>query len=173
MHELSFGKLQSRNRFVARGFTIIELLLVILIVSIITLMSASFYSRFLTQNAVDNTREQLVGSFRKAQTYSMMGKQNGVWGVRYTLSPKKITLYLTGSSAFDEIYNVNNGARFNTYVIPGNIGEITVNGAAARLVEHNDRIIICHYGYLTDEELQRHKPTIILLNEKNEIIRKS
>ena len=72
-----------------------------------------------------------------------------------------------------EIYNVNNGARFNTYVIPGNIGEITVNGAAARLVEHNDRIIICHYGYLTDEELQRHKPTIILLNEKNEIIRKS
>ena len=117
MHELSFGKLQSRNRFVARGFTIIELLLVILIVSIITLMSASFYSRFLTQNAVDNTREQLVGSFRKAQTYSMMGKQNGVWGVRYTLSPKKITLYLTGSSAFDEIYNVNDNITVTVFDI--------------------------------------------------------
>ncbi len=70
-----------------------------------------------------------------------------------------------------EIYNVNNGARFNTYVIPGGKGEITINGAAARLVEKNDRIIICHYGYLTDEELKAHKPTIILLNESNEITR--
>ncbi len=71
-----------------------------------------------------------------------------------------------------EIYNVHNGARFNTYVIPGGTGEIVVNGAAARLVERNDPIIICHYGYLTDEELGIHKPTIILLNENNEIIRK-
>ncbi len=136
MHELSFGKLQSRNRFVARGFTIIELLLVILIVSIITLMSASFYSRFLTQNAVDNTREQLVGSFRKAQTYSMMGKQNGVWGVRYTLSPKKITLYLTGSSAFDESYNVNDNITVTVFDIafakitglPSSTANITISG---------------------------------------------
>lgn len=90
------------------GITIIELLLVIVIISIIGLMSASFYSRFLTQNAVDNTVNQLIGSFRKAQVYSMMGKQNGVWGVKYTLSPKQVTLYLSGSSAFDENYSVNN-----------------------------------------------------------------
>lgn len=89
------------------GITIIELLLVIVIVSIIGLMSVSFYSRFLTQNAVDNTVNQLVASFRKAQTYSMMGKQNGTWGVRYTTSPKKITLYLVGNSAFDENYDLN------------------------------------------------------------------
>ena|SRR3989338_3177055 len=71
-----------------------------------------------------------------------------------------------------EIYNVNNGARFNTYVIPGAKQEITLNGAAARLVEKRDRIIICHYGYLTDEELNKNKPIIILLNENNEVVRK-
>jgi aspartate 1-decarboxylase len=70
-----------------------------------------------------------------------------------------------------EIYNINNGARFSTYVIPGGQGEIAVNGAAARLVECNDRVIICNYGYLTDEELRAHKPIIILLDDKNEIIR--
>lgn len=100
-----------------RGITLIELLLVILIVSTIGLMSVSFYSRFLTQNAVDNSVNQLVASFRKAQTYSMMGKQNGVWGVRHTLSPKKITLYLSGSSAFDEIYNVNDNITVTVFDI--------------------------------------------------------
>ena len=100
-----------------RGVTLIELLLVILIVSTIGLMSVSFYSRFLTQNAVDNSVNQLVASFRKAQTYSMMGKQNGVWGVRHTLSPKKITLYLSGSSAFDEIYNVNDNITVTVFDI--------------------------------------------------------
>lgn len=97
------------------GITIIELLLVIVIVSIIGLMSVSFYSRFLTQNAVDNTVNQLVASFRKAQTYSMMGKQNGTWGVRYTTSPKKITLYLVGNSAFDENYDVNSNITINDF----------------------------------------------------------
>ncbi|MEK7534014.1 MAG: prepilin-type N-terminal cleavage/methylation domain-containing protein [Patescibacteria group bacterium] len=97
------------------GLTIIELLLVIAIISIIGLMSTSFYSRFLTQNTVENTENQLVSSFRKAQVYSMMGKQNGVWGVRYTLSPKKITLYLSGNPAFDEIYNVNNNITISDF----------------------------------------------------------
>ena len=90
------------------GVTLIELLLVITIISIIGLMSTSFYSRFLTQNAVGNTRDQLVGSFRKAQIYSMMGKQNNTWGVKYDSVAKKITLYLTGASAFNENYTVNN-----------------------------------------------------------------
>lgn len=89
------------------GITIIELLLVIVIISIISLMSASFYSRFLIQNTVDNTENQLVNSFRKAQLYSMVGKQNGTWGVRYSSVTQKITLYLTGNTAFDENYNVN------------------------------------------------------------------
>ena len=90
------------------GVTIIELLLVVFIISTITLLSAPFYSRFLTQNAVGNTADQLVGSLRKAQIYSMMGKQNNSWGVKYVTTPsKKITLYLTGNGAFDENYTVN------------------------------------------------------------------
>lgn len=91
----------------SKGLTIIELLIVIFIISTLGVMSVSFYSRFLTQNAVDNTTSQLVQSLRKAQTYSMTGKQNGTWGVRYTTSPKKITLYLSGNSAFDESFTVN------------------------------------------------------------------
>ena len=90
-----------------RGITIIELLLVVAIISTLGVMSISFYARFLTQNEVGNTVDRLIGSFRKAQVYSMMGKQNGTWGVRYTTSPKKITLYLVGNSAFDESYDVN------------------------------------------------------------------
>jgi len=72
-------------------------------------MSVSFYSRFLTQNSVDNTVTKLVQSFRKAQVYSMTGKQNGVWGVKYvsTPPPHKIVLYLTGNTAFDESFSVN------------------------------------------------------------------
>jgi len=120
-----------------RGLTIIELLLVILIVSIIGLLSASFYSRFLTQNAVDNTVSQMVSSFRKAQVYSMMGKQNGVWGVRYTTSPKKITLYLVGSSAFDESFDVNSTVAINDFTditfakitgLPSSTASITISG---------------------------------------------
>lgn len=91
-----------------KGVTLIELLLVVVIVSTITILSAPFYSRFLTQNAVGNTVDQLVASLRKAQIYSMMGKQNNTWGVKYSAATKKITLYLSGSSAFDEIYSVNN-----------------------------------------------------------------
>lgn len=66
-----------------RGVTIIELLIVVAIVLTLGIMSVSFYSRFLTQNAVDNTVTKLVQSFRKAQVYSMTGRQNGVWGVKY------------------------------------------------------------------------------------------
>lgn len=90
------------------GVTIIELILSVVIISTLAILSTSFYSRFFTQNAVDNVDNQLVASFRKAQVYSMMGKQNGVWGVKYTVATQKITLYLTGNTAFDENYTVNN-----------------------------------------------------------------
>lgn len=119
-----------------RGITIIELLIVISLISTIGLMSTSFYSRFLTQNAVDNTDNQLVNSFRKAQIYSMMGKQNGVWGVKYDSATKKITLYLTGNSAFDENYTVNNNITVTVFDItfakitglPSSSPTITISG---------------------------------------------
>jgi len=126
------------------GLTIIELLLVIAIVSIIGLMSASFYSRFLNQNTVENTVNQLVGSFRKAQIYSMMGKQNNTWGVRYTESPKKITLYLSENSGFDETFSVNNNITISGFTdisfaritgLPSAAPTITITGG------NNNKII--------------------------------
>ncbi len=68
-----------------------------------------------------------------------------------------------------DIYNVNNGARFSTYVIPGKKGEICLNGAAARHVHKGDIVIICAYCDLDEKEAKKHKPTIVFVNEKNQI----
>ncbi len=93
-----------------KGFTFIELILVLAIILVLAAISVAFYSRFLTQNAVINNTDQIVSLLRKAQTYSMTGKQNGGdWGVKYASTPtKQITLYLNGNSAFDEDFTVNN-----------------------------------------------------------------
>ncbi len=96
-----------------KGFTLIELLLVVAIVLTLSVLASPFYAGFLTQNAVDNTTSQLISSLRKAQTYTMAGKQNNNWGVNYSSSPKQITLYQGTSYAskvagFDEIFTVNN-----------------------------------------------------------------
>ena len=93
-----------------KGFTIIELLLVVAIIFIVTSFSAVFYSRFLTQNAVLNTTDQIVGQLQKAQIYAMSGKQNSNWGVSYA-SPLLILYagnsYATRNPIFDEKFTVN------------------------------------------------------------------
>lgn len=86
------------------GVTLLELLLVVALVSIVSLSATPFYARFLTQNAVADTADRIVGSLRKANTYSMMGKQNTAWGVRYV--GNTLTLYAQGNAAFDENYTV-------------------------------------------------------------------
>lgn len=53
-----------------------------------------------------------------------------------------------------DIYNINTGARFSTYVIYGAPGEISLNGAAARLVQAGDRLIIASYVQLNEEEVK-------------------
>ncbi|MGW9986674.1 aspartate 1-decarboxylase [Staphylococcus cohnii] len=70
------------------------------------------------------------------------------------------------------IVNNNNGERLEIYVIEGerNSGKICLNGAAARLVQVNDIIIIMSYVQVTAEEALNHKPKVALMNEKNEII---
>jgi len=70
------------------------------------------------------------------------------------------------------IVNNNNGARFETYVIPGERGkrEICLNGAAARLVQPGDTVIIISYGMYTNEEAKAYKPKVAIMNEQNEII---
>jgi len=67
-----------------------------------------------------------------------------------------------------EIYNVNNGQRFATYVIGGTKkGEVMVNGAAARLVQPGDEVIIAAYADFEPEEAAKYEPTVVLLGKKN------
>ncbi|GAA4071692.1 MAG TPA: aspartate 1-decarboxylase [Bacilli bacterium] len=70
-----------------------------------------------------------------------------------------------------QIVNNNNGARFETYVIPGERGSgvICLNGAAARLVQVDDIVIIISYGLISNSELTTFKPKVALVNENNEI----
>lgn len=69
-----------------------------------------------------------------------------------------------------DIYNVTNGARFSTYVIYGNPGEITLNGAAARCVQLGDKVIIATYAMMDPNEAKNHKPTVILVDDNNQEI---
>lgn len=71
-----------------------------------------------------------------------------------------------------QIVNNNNGARLETYVIPGERGSkvVCLNGAAARLVQPDDIIIIVAYASLADEELENFKPKVAIMNEDNEVI---
>ena len=141
----------------SEGFTLIELLLVISIISIIGTFSVVFFSRFLTQNAVANTQDRLLGQLRKAQIYAMMGRQNDSWGVDFrsnTITLFKGPSYLDRTIAFDEKFSENANisisgfseivftkttglpSTFATYTITGNDSskQITVNsqGVASR-----------------------------------------
>ena len=71
-----------------------------------------------------------------------------------------------------DIYNVNNGSRFSTYVIYGVKGEVTLNGAAARLVQPGDKIIIACYSMFDDAESKKHKPTVLILDAANSVSQK-
>ena len=70
-----------------------------------------------------------------------------------------------------QIVNNNNGQRFETYVIPGERGSGTIclNGAAARLAHPGDIIIIISYALMDREEAKAYKPSILLLNDNNEV----
>ncbi|WP_282019770.1 aspartate 1-decarboxylase [Planomicrobium okeanokoites] len=69
------------------------------------------------------------------------------------------------------IVNNNNGARFETYIISGERGSgvICVNGAAARLVQKGDIVIILSYAYVMNENARDHKPTVAIMDGDNRI----
>lgn len=71
-----------------------------------------------------------------------------------------------------QVVNNNNGARLETYVIPGpkGSGVICLNGAAARLVQPGDLVIIVAYATMSEAEAKTWKPTVIHVNGKNEIV---
>lgn len=70
-----------------------------------------------------------------------------------------------------QIVNNNNGARFETYIIPGERGSgtICVNGAASRLVQPGDIVIIISYALVSEEKLADHYPKVAIMGEGNEI----
>ena len=74
-----------------------------------------------------------------------------------------------------EIADIDNGNRFETYTIAGERGSgiICLNGAAARLVNIGDKIIIMAYAQLTPDEARNHKPTVLFVDEDNRIVRKA
>ena len=74
-----------------------------------------------------------------------------------------------------QIVDINNGSRFETYTICGERGSgmICLNGAAARCVSVGDKIIIMAYANLDAEEAKNHKPSVVFVDERNRISRKT
>ncbi|PQL19124.1 aspartate 1-decarboxylase [Veillonella denticariosi JCM 15641] len=70
-----------------------------------------------------------------------------------------------------QIVDINNGARFTTYTIAGKPGSgvICLNGAAARNVQVNDKIIIMCYAQIDEHDIESHKPLVVFVDEKNKI----
>lgn len=70
-----------------------------------------------------------------------------------------------------ELYNVNNGERFSTYIIkaPRGSGAISLNGAAARKAHVGDLLIICTYAPMSEQAASVYQPNIVLLGEHNRI----
>tara|TARA_Y100000389_G_C17464908_1_gene524661 strand:+ start:2703 stop:3062 length:360 start_codon:yes stop_codon:yes gene_type:complete len=74
-----------------------------------------------------------------------------------------------------DIYDITNGERLTTYAIPGpaDSSEICVNGACCHKININDKVIICSYATLSNDEIENHHPTIIYLDNKNNITDKT
>lgn len=71
-----------------------------------------------------------------------------------------------------QIVNNNNGARLETYIIPGprGSGVICLNGAAARLVHPGDKVIIISYALMSEEEARTHQPKVAILDQNNRVV---
>ena len=72
-----------------------------------------------------------------------------------------------------QIVDNNNGSRLETYVIPGprGSGVICLNGAAARLVQPGDTVIIISYAVMSQEELKGYRPTVVFVDEHNKAVK--
>ena len=72
-----------------------------------------------------------------------------------------------------QVLNINNGGRFSTYAIEGEEGngDICLNGAAARLVTKDDKVIILSYCHVNDEEARNYMPRVVHVDAKNAIVK--
>jgi aspartate 1-decarboxylase len=68
------------------------------------------------------------------------------------------------------VLDIDNGARFETYAIVGEPGEVCLNGAAARLVQPGDRVIVITYAEYEDAELDGFQPTVVHVDTENRAV---
>jgi aspartate 1-decarboxylase len=70
-----------------------------------------------------------------------------------------------------DIYDITNGSRISTYVIPGEpgSGEIGINGAAAHHVRAGDLVILAAYGWMTEDEAAGRRPRVVFVDERNRV----
>ncbi len=93
-----------------------------------------------------------------------------------SLTVDPILLEAAGILPYEQVSvsNLNNGERFETYVIPGKRGkgEMVLNGPTARKGTKGDKVIVFCWEYYNEQELKAYKPKLILVNEKNQIKKK-
>ena len=65
------------------------------------------------------------------------------------------------------VLDIDNGARFETYAIPGGPGEVCLNGAAARLVQPGDKVIVITYADYEEAELAAYQPRVVQVDAHN------
>ncbi|MEM7727143.1 MAG: aspartate 1-decarboxylase [Cyanobacteria bacterium P01_A01_bin.45] len=91
-----------------------------------------------------------------------------------SISIDSVLLDKSGIMPFEQVQvvNVTNGQRFITYAIPAKAesGAIELNGAAARLATIGDRLIIMAYGQFSQEELCAYSPTVVIVNQSNQVL---
>lgn len=88
-----------------RGVTLIELLMIVAFISVIAATSSPFLGRFVTQNYLDSSVDRVVSTLRKAQSYSMDGKDNETWGACINGSNIRLFTGTCGSPTFSEDFS--------------------------------------------------------------------
>jgi aspartate 1-decarboxylase len=84
-----------------------------------------------------------------------------------TLDPKLMALADVLEHEQVHVLDIDNGARFETYVMRGAPGDVVINGAAARLVHTGDRVIIISYAQYDERELERYEPKVVHVDSRN------
>ena len=84
-----------------------------------------------------------------------------------TLDPRLMELADMVEHEQVHVLDIDNGARFETYVIRGGAGDVIINGAAARLVHTGDKVIVISYAHYDEAELEAYEPLVVLVDDEN------